>query len=410
MSYLVGRGIADVTGEPAECGMLGYGKHAQRTAGIHTRLRARAFVFADPATGRRILLVVCELPLIFSSVTQEVLRRLATRYGELYTAQNTMITATHTHCGPGGYSHHELYNGTTGGFRPATYAAIVDGITEAAVRAHTDLAPATLRLAYGELHDASVNRSLVAFDRNPAADREHFPGAIDPQTTLLSIERDGRYVGAVNWFATHGTSMTNRNRLISGDNKGYAAYHWERLVEGVDYAEPAPDLVAAFAQTNAGDMSPNLNRRPGSGPTEDEFANTRIIGTRQYEAAAKLAAEPATTVTGGLDHRLTTVDLSDVEVRGEFTPDGRPHRTSAPYAGAAALAGTDEGPGFPGSTRSATRCGTGSPGTWSTRCRAGWPTRRRRRGWCCPAAWSTGCARWSASGTRCSCCGSVRCT
>ena len=38
------------------------------------------------------------------------------------------------------------------------------------------------------------------------------------------------------------------------------------------------EAVAAFAQTNAGDMSPNLNRRPGSGPTEDEFENTRIIG------------------------------------------------------------------------------------------------------------------------------------
>ncbi|MGH3714031.1 MAG: neutral/alkaline ceramidase [Micromonosporaceae bacterium] len=347
-AYLVGRGIADITGEPAECGMLGYGKQTQQTAGIHTRLRARAFVFADPAADRRILLVVCDLPLIFSSVHQEVLRRLAARYGDRYPAPNTMITATHTHCGPGGYSHHELYNGTTGGFRPKTYAAIVDGITEAAVRAHDDLAPATLRLAYGELRDASVNRSRVAFDRNPAADRAAFPDAIDPQTTLLTVERDGRPVGAVNWFATHGTSMTNRNRLISGDNKGYAAYRWERLVAGIDYADTAPGFVAAFAQTNAGDMSPNLNRRPGSGPTEDELANTRIIGTRQYEAAAKLLTEPGVTVTGGLDYRLTTVDLSDVEVRPEFTPDGRPHRTSPPYGGAAAFAGTDEGPGFPG--------------------------------------------------------------
>ena len=29
--------------------------------------------------------------------------------------------------------------------------------------------------------------------------------------------------------------MTNRNRLVSADNKGYAAYHWEREVSGVDY-------------------------------------------------------------------------------------------------------------------------------------------------------------------------------
>ena len=47
MAYLVGRGLSDITGEPADCGMLGYGKSTQRTTGLHTRLRSRAFVFAD---------------------------------------------------------------------------------------------------------------------------------------------------------------------------------------------------------------------------------------------------------------------------------------------------------------------------------------------------------------------------
>ncbi|MDT5218839.1 MAG: neutral ceramidase, partial [Mycobacterium sp.] len=61
----VGRGIADITGEATECGMLGYGKIEQRTAGIHLRLRSRAFVFqAGPQeVNSRLLLVVAELPL-----------------------------------------------------------------------------------------------------------------------------------------------------------------------------------------------------------------------------------------------------------------------------------------------------------------------------------------------------------
>lgn len=50
----VGRGIADITGEAADCGMLGYGKSDQRTAGIHQRLRSRAFVSGTiPRTGTR---------------------------------------------------------------------------------------------------------------------------------------------------------------------------------------------------------------------------------------------------------------------------------------------------------------------------------------------------------------------
>ncbi|MEZ0367177.1 neutral/alkaline non-lysosomal ceramidase N-terminal domain-containing protein [Mycobacterium sp. pUA109] len=342
--YRVGRGIADITGEPAECGMLGYGVRTQRTSGLHTRLRARAFVFmSGPA---RVLLVVCEIPLLLESVHREVLRRLTADYGSCYTLDNVMLTATHTHCGPGGYGDHWLYNSNTHGFRPQTFGAIVDGILEAVTRAHADLAPATLRIASGELHDASINRSPSAFARNPAAERAQFPDAIDPQTTLLRIERGGRLVGAVNWFATHGTSMTNRNTLISSDNKGYAAYHWERLDHAVDYlADNPPDFVAAFAQTNAGDMSPNLHRRPGSGPTEDEFANTQIIGTRQTAAAAQLAADPGVDVVGGLDARATYIDLSDFAVDPRFSGDGRQHRTGPALAGAAALAGTEEGPG-----------------------------------------------------------------
>jgi len=87
-------------------------------------------------------------------------------------------------------------------------------------------------------------------------------------------------------------------------------------------------------------MSPNLNHRPGSGPTEDEFENTRIIGLRQYDAAAKLLADKGSPIAGAIDHRLVHVEMSHLEVRPEFTGDGRPHRTGRPNVGAAALAGT----------------------------------------------------------------------
>jgi neutral ceramidase len=348
-AYLVGRGLSDVTGEPAGCGMLGYGKADQVSRGLHTRLRTRAFVFVDAEKQTRVLLCVSDLPLMFDSVHREVLRRLGERFGDRYTDVNTMLTVTHTHCGPGGYSHHHLYNSTTHGFHAVTFEAIVGGIVEAVERADADVAPATLTLSRGELRDASVNRSPQSFARNPAADQAFFPDAIDPQTTLLRIERDGRVAGAINWFATHGTSMTNRNCLISADNKGYAAYYWERVLSGVDYlADTAPDFISAFAQTNTGDMSPNLNRGPGSGPTEDEFENTRIIGQRQADAAAALAAVGGTVVEGGLDARITYVDLGDVTVSPEFTGDGRAHSTSRLMGAAAALAGTDEGKGFPG--------------------------------------------------------------
>jgi neutral ceramidase len=398
-TYLVGRGLSDITGEAAECGMLGYGRADQQTEGIHTRQRVRAFVIAQGPDGPRVLLVINDLPLVFDSVHQEVLRRLRAAYGDLYTATNTMITATHTHCAPGGYSHHLLYNSNTKGFRPQTFGALVDGIVEAVTRAHADLSASQLFLGHGELHNASVNRSRVAFDRNPAEERSYFPEAIDPQTTLLRVERDGATVGVVNWFASHCTSMTNRNRLISADNKGYAGYFWERLMEGVDYLggpDVDPGFVAAFAQTNAGDMSPNLNLHPGDGPTEDEVENTRIIGRRQYDAAAAIAATGGEAVTGPIDARMTYVDLADVTVRPEFTGDGRAHRTSGPAGGSASLAGAwVDGPAFPGFRE--------GKNPWCD-----WPSRIAYR--LSPRLRDSQAPKGISSGSRCSSCGSGPCT
>lgn len=37
----------------------------------------------------------------------------------------------------------------------------------------------------------------------------------------------GKNIGAFSWFPTHGTSMSNQNKLISGDNKGVAARLFE---------------------------------------------------------------------------------------------------------------------------------------------------------------------------------------
>lgn len=347
--YLVGRGIADVTGEVAEVGMMGYADLAQTGEGLHMRQRSRAFVIADRASGKRVVHVTADVGMIFQSVRDEVLVELEARYGQRYGEANVMLTATHTHAGPGGFSHHNLYNLTTLGHHQKTYRATVEGIVESVVRAERDLAPASLSLARTELTDASANRSRLAFDRNPAADKAYFPQGTDTSSTTLRVTRDGDDVGAINWFAVHATSMSTDNKLISPDNKGYAGFHWEHDHEGVDHLEESddPDFVASFAQTNAGDMSPNLDLLPGTGPTSDEFENTRIIGTRMVDAAQRPA--PTTSVSGGIDSKIVYVDMANTLVDGQFTPDGRDQRTCSAAFGAAFAAGSTEdgGGGLP---------------------------------------------------------------
>ena len=106
--------------------------------------------------------------------------------------------------------------------------------------------------------------------------------------------------------------------------------------------------MAAFAQSNAGDMSPNLDLEPGTGPTDDPFENTRIIGLRQVRAARRIFDRADTRVRGRIDSRARYVDMSAVEVSGRWTPDGEPHRTSPGVIGASMVAGsTEDGPGLP---------------------------------------------------------------
>jgi len=138
--YRVGVGIGDVTGEAAEVGMLGYANPSQTTAGLASRQWARAFVIADDA-GKRVAFVSAEVDFVTQAVQMEVLRRLAARYGSAYSGQNVVLTATHTHSGPGGFSEYTMWNLTTLGFEAPVFEALVAGIVRAIAAADADLAP-----------------------------------------------------------------------------------------------------------------------------------------------------------------------------------------------------------------------------------------------------------------------------
>ena len=343
--YLVGRGMSDITGEAAEVGMMGYAKLDQKTGGIHMRQRARAFIVVDSATGKRVVFVNTDLGQVFQGVQQAVLAKLAAKYGTLYRSENIVLAATHTHSGPGGFSHYALYNMTTLGFNQKTFDAIVAGIVEAIDKAHRDLKPGTIAVGSGELLDASNNRSLPAYLKNPQAERDRWGRAIDPTMTVLRFKQGAQDVGAISWFATHGVSMGPNNHLISPDNKGYAAYRWEHDMKGVRYQSDA-DFVAAFAQSNAGDMTPNLNL-DGTGPTQNEFDNTRIIGERQLQKTLQIYSGPLETLSGSVDFRQKYYDMSNITVAARFG-NGTTRKTCVAALGDAFAAGTEDGRGLDG--------------------------------------------------------------
>ncbi|KAF8155254.1 Neutral/alkaline nonlysosomal ceramidase [Mycena galopus ATCC 62051] len=267
--YLLGLGIADITGPVVETNMMGYASLPQTDTGLHMRQRARAFIIAEPASAssspERILFINADIAMGDSGIRRALLAALAQEYGNAtYNARNVALVGTHQHSGVGGYLENLLPQVTSLGFHPQSFAAIVDGAVLAVRRAHESLAPGTLSFGTGRVEGGSRNRSPTAYLANPAEERARYTdrggedGDQEWEMSLLKFggaaNDDGR--GFLAFFAVHGTSVYENNTLISGDNKGMAAYLYESSVEP-DAMPGNNTYVAGFIQGAVGDTSPN---------------------------------------------------------------------------------------------------------------------------------------------------------
>ncbi|KAL2977326.1 hypothetical protein AAZX31_13G060300 [Glycine max] len=407
--YLIGVGSYDMTGPAADVNMMGYANPLQNTAGIHFRLRARTFIVAESLQGPRFVFVNLDAGMASQLLTIKVLERLNSRFGNLYTEENVAISGTHTHAGPGGYLQYVVYSVTSLGFVKQSFDAIANAIEQSIIQAHNNLKPGSIFMNTGDVKDAGINRSPSAYLQNPADERARYPTNVDTQMTLMRFVdgASGKNIGAFSWFPTHGTSMSNQNKLISGDNKGVAARLFEdwfasqnnstntnstvpdigqlmkkaqsiKATRGKDCKKLASQaskvrkndgslFVGAFCQSNVGDVSPNVlgafcidsgkpcdfNRSSchgndqlcvGRGPGyPDEILSTKIIGERQFKTAVKLFESTSEELSGKIDYRHVYLNFTDIEVELD---SNKVVKTCPAALGPGFAAGTTDGPGL----------------------------------------------------------------
>eukprot|EP00118_Oscarella_pearsei_P029107 m.3678 g.3678 ORF g.3678 m.3678 type:complete len:694 (+) comp9685_c0_seq1:22-2103(+) len=362
-NYLIGVGRFDVTGPAAEVNMMGYAMLGQYAAGIHFRQYSRAFIVADPTTKKRTVFVNADICMGAQSVKLEVIKKLKSIYNGLYTEENVCISATHTHSGSAGYLQYLLFDITSLGFISQTLTAIVDGIVESIHLAHENMQPGNIFFNNGTLLNSNINRSPSAYLFNP--DKGLYEHNVDKQMVVLKmVDASGRGIGMISWFAVHGTCMNNTNSLLSGDNKGYASMMMERHMNGNDTLPGRGSFVAAFAQSNEGDVSPNTkgavcvktgkpcaydsstcNNRTqdcwASGPGKNMFESTQIIGTNQFMKGLELYESAKIMLEGPVDVRQTYVNMTNVEIM----VGGKRVHTCPSAMGYSFAAGTTDGPG-----------------------------------------------------------------
>ncbi|KAH0623597.1 hypothetical protein JD844_006520 [Phrynosoma platyrhinos] len=289
---------------------MGYANMDQNGAGMISRQYCRAFIIADPSNStQRMVFLVAEIGMMSQRVRLEVSGDTS-RYGDLYSPDNVILSGTHTHSGPGGFFQYTIYMITSKGFILPTRDAIVNGILESIEMAHQNMIKGRILINKGLVHNSQINRSPLSYLNNPESERRR------SESFFLFFSSLSRYA-----------SNTDKEMVLlkmvadSGQDIG--------MLRKIGFKQKVSDItdmtaflfqgpyVAAFASSNLGDVSPNI-RGPhcintgescenlnnycaiggpqmcmAKGPGKDMFESTQIIGRNIYlKAKVQLLTSP----------------------------------------------------------------------------------------------------------------------
>ena len=347
-----GAGRSDLT-PPTGFYTMGYVRSDAVARGQHTRLYARAIVLQRGE--RKLALVATDLGFTPGGMVTEIAKKLASRG---FNTQNVVISASHTHSGPAGWSPFGSDNfvpptmGTPTEFSLDTdkqlYGFLITRVALAIARADDDRGPARAAWGASSLAGVTQNRSLEALLADFGKDLAYGAGkvdmvpggylrTIDPNVDVLRVDRvqKGRSIPMGGWldFADHGTVDPYTFGVYSGDHQGPAARVFEADVRRIGHVPANEEVVGAYGNSDAGDMSAGLGRRGPAKADEVGRAEARAMLAAWRQAGRKLTAEPA------FDWRWTRMCFCGQSVKG-----GGPV-ASQPEMGFPFLTGSEENRG-----------------------------------------------------------------
>ncbi|MDD4357183.1 MAG: neutral/alkaline non-lysosomal ceramidase N-terminal domain-containing protein, partial [Smithellaceae bacterium] len=264
MSLLAGVGRADITPRPG-MPMAGYSANGNYGRGFRTRLYARV-IYLKPLDKGPVALVQCDL-LTGSELVHRRVAELVAGKTDL-DLRGIMLSATHTHSGPGNLSGSNFYlmhTANAGGLDMKFFDFVTGQIAAAIIDAYNSRRPARVAMGSTEVCGFTRNRSISAYRANRNADIEKardIRKAVNPTMHMVRVDcldaESGAYIpaGALTIFSIHGTTVPAQNTLYHADVFAYIEreLEWEiarkyRTAEFVHavangtHADNAPDMV-----------------------------------------------------------------------------------------------------------------------------------------------------------------------
>ena len=282
-SLMLGVTRVDIT-PPVGTPLAGYGSRKGRgSTGIHDRLYARAVALSDG--DQTVILLANDLLAITDDIRTAVYQKINREIS--LKPDSIMISASHTHSGPGALAKRFWESFATGPFEQSVFEEITQKMARAAVEAYQGMKPARLGSGSVQVPDLISNRMVV-------------DGPRDPDLSFLVIKTvDPGVTAYVANYSAHPTVLKDNNDLISGDFPGALERHLEET----------PGVIALYTAGSVADMTAN--------PPE---------GTDDFEKADKMGRALANKILEALpsvvyrDHArigsvLATVQLPSTQVK-----------------------------------------------------------------------------------------------
>jgi len=212
--------------------LAGYSRRKGKAAtGVHDPLFVRALAMQHGQT--RVVIASCDLLIIDERLFEAVQRRVIAEHRD--PPLHLLLTATHTHSGPGAYGQAFFEKLSMGHYDPEVFAFLVDRIA------------ATILQAAAHLHPARI-RSQAAATSGFVVNRMEPRGLVDAELIVVVVEDPSQHPRAVLVnFNAHPTTLGAWNRELSADYPGVVAQRIEQRY---------PGSVCLFLPGAVGDQAP----------------------------------------------------------------------------------------------------------------------------------------------------------
>lgn len=265
------------------------------SVGQHDPLHARALALEQGEA--RLLWVSVDVVGIVRRLRDDFARAIADELS--LRSEQLVLSATHTHSGPGSYGQGLLAEIALGSYDPAVYGEILASCLEAARQAWANRRPARLGLGSGKAPGLAKNR-------------RRRDGPLDDELGVIRVDDlEGNPRALVVLFAAHPTVLGSGNFLLSADFPGAM----QRALE----SQFGRESCVLFINANEGDLGPDAPDTAGGVEGETgEFAEAEALGRALAERVKEVASGIVTHPKVHLGSRMAEVKLPPTVFQAEL--------------------------------------------------------------------------------------------